>query len=113
MAVDTWFHANLPGAAAAIIWVYPDLRFGAEQIALANGSNGSTLETVVTYTAGLDHVDVEACRSAGVSVGHTPFVSDDAVANGVMTLLLALMRRCEHVSSTFAHLRLACTRASC
>ncbi len=51
------------------------------------------LRVVSTLSVGYDHVDVEACRERGITVGHTPDVLTDAVADWVLTLLLASARR--------------------
>lgn len=51
------------------------------------------LRVVSTLSVGYDHVDVDACRERGIAVGHTPDVLTDAVADWVLTLLLAAARR--------------------
>lgn len=83
-----WFKAQLPGAQAAIIWVNIG-RFGKEHLDAAGGS----LRVVATYSVGTDHIDIEECKRRGVAVAHTPYKSDDAVANATVLLMLTAMRR--------------------
>ena len=54
---------------------------------------GPQLEAVATFSVGVDHVDLAACRERGVAVVHTPEVLTDATADVAMTLLLAVTRR--------------------
>ena len=48
---------------------------------------------VAQVAVGYDNVDVEACRSRGVLVTHTPGVLTDATADLAMTLILSVARR--------------------
>lgn len=50
------------------------------------------LRTISNFGVGIDHIDVEAARQRGISVGNTPGVLDGAVADLAMTLLLAAAR---------------------
>jgi len=50
------------------------------------------LRTVVSRTAGLDHIDVEACAERGVAVTHAGEYSSAAVAEFTIALLLHLLR---------------------
>jgi glyoxylate reductase len=54
---------------------------------------GPALRVVASYSVGLDHVDLEACRRRGVVVANTPDVLTDATAELTLALLLALLRR--------------------
>ncbi len=54
---------------------------------------GPRLRVVANYAVGLDNVDLDACRSRGVAVAHTPGVLDEATADLAWTLLLAVARR--------------------
>jgi len=54
---------------------------------------GPGLRIVANYAVGLDNVDLDACRSRGVAVAHTPGVLDEATADLAWTLLLAVARR--------------------
>lgn len=54
---------------------------------------GPRLRVVANYAVGLDNVDLDACRSRGVAVAHTPGVLDEATADMAWTLLLAVARR--------------------
>ncbi|KZV97456.1 hypothetical protein EXIGLDRAFT_730672 [Exidia glandulosa HHB12029] len=88
-----WLKSQLPGASAAIIWVNVG-RFGKEHLDVA----GETLKVVATYSVGYDHIDVDELKRRGVAVAHTPYKSDDAVANATLLLLLmALRRSAEHL----------------
>ncbi|EJD49045.1 hypothetical protein AURDEDRAFT_135947 [Auricularia subglabra TFB-10046 SS5] len=88
-----WFLSQLPGAHAIIVWSDAG-RIGKEQIDIAGGS----LRVVATFSVGYELIDVEECKRRGVAVAHTPFKSDDAVANGTLLLMLTAMRRLiEHV----------------
>ena len=51
------------------------------------------LRIISCCSVGYDHVDVQAAAKLGIRVGHTPFVLDDATADGAMTLLLGSARR--------------------
>ena len=51
------------------------------------------LKVIGCLSVGYDHVDVQAAAKLGIRVGHTPFVLDDATADGAMTLLLGSARR--------------------
>jgi glyoxylate reductase len=48
---------------------------------------------VATYSVGVDHIDLDACRARGVVVAHTPDVLTDATADLTLALLLAVARR--------------------
>lgn len=56
-------------------------------------SAGPQLKTISTISAGYDHIDIEECRKRGITVGHTPNVLTDAVAELTIALLLATIRR--------------------
>lgn len=51
------------------------------------------LKGVATYSVGVNHIDLDACRRAGVAVANTPGVLTDATADLTMALLLAVARR--------------------
>ena len=51
------------------------------------------LKVIGCWSVGYDHVDVQTAAKLGIRVGHTPFVLDDATADGAMTLLLGSARR--------------------
>ena len=50
------------------------------------------LRVVSNMAVGVDNIDLEACRRRGISVGHTPGVLTDAVADLTLALLLAVAR---------------------
>ena len=50
------------------------------------------LRVVSNYAVGLDNVDVAACVSRGIAVGHTPGVLTEATADLALCLLLAAAR---------------------
>ncbi|XP_018022867.1 glyoxylate reductase/hydroxypyruvate reductase [Hyalella azteca] len=54
---------------------------------------GSSLRSISTMSVGYDHLDIEEMTKRGIKVGHTPFVSTDAVAELTVALLLATSRR--------------------
>ncbi|KAH7102718.1 hypothetical protein BKA62DRAFT_698586 [Auriculariales sp. MPI-PUGE-AT-0066] len=89
-----WFAAELPGASAAVVWPLQIPRFGARELDIA----GPQFRAVATYSVGHEHIDVEECRRRAVKVSTTPHISDDAVANMTLLLLLMVMRRAtEHL----------------
>ncbi|MDF2234528.1 D-glycerate dehydrogenase [Albimonas sp. CAU 1670] len=49
---------------------------------------------VATFSVGTNHIDLDACRAAGVRVSSTPGVLTDATADIAMSLILMIMRRC-------------------
>ena len=49
---------------------------------------------VATFSVGTNHIDLEACRAAGVRVSSTPGVLTDATADIALSLILMAMRRC-------------------
>ena len=51
------------------------------------------LKVIGCFSVGYDHVDVQTAAKLGIRVGHTPYVLDDATADGAMTLLLGSARR--------------------
>lgn len=51
------------------------------------------LRVVSTMAVGVDNIDLEACTSRGIAVGHTPGVLAAAVADMAIGLLLAAARR--------------------
>ncbi|MDB5719354.1 MAG: D-glycerate dehydrogenase [Sphingomonas bacterium] len=57
------------------------------------GTDGVRARIVGNYGVGYNHVDVEACRRAGITVTNTPDVLTDATADLALTLLLMVARR--------------------
>ena len=51
------------------------------------------LRVVSSMAVGVDNIDLEACRSRGVAVGHTPDVLTESTADLAWSLLLAASRR--------------------
>lgn len=51
------------------------------------------LRVVSNMAVGVDNIDLEACRDAGVVVGHTPGVLTDTTADTAWALILASSRR--------------------
>ncbi len=81
------YRAAIRGADA----VLPQLRDRIDEAALE--AAGPNLKVVSNYAVGLDNVDIPACTTRGIYVGHTPNVLTDATADLAMTLLLAAGRR--------------------
>ena len=48
---------------------------------------------ISTVSVGVDHIDVEAAASRGITVGHTPGVLTDSTADLALGLMLAVRRR--------------------
>lgn len=84
--VDADFVRACDGAFA--IATAPVDRFDAAAIA----SLPSSVRALVSYSVGLDHVDLAAARSRGLIVTNTPDVLTDATADLAMYLILAAAR---------------------
>lgn len=56
-------------------------------------SRASRLRVVSTMAVGFDHIDVNACTSRKIVVGHTPDVLTDTTADFAFTLLMCAARR--------------------
>ena len=54
---------------------------------------GPQLKVVATVAAGVDNIDLTACRAQGVRVGNTPGIPTQSTADLAMALLLAAARR--------------------
>ncbi|MGC8960894.1 MAG: 2-hydroxyacid dehydrogenase [Candidatus Bathyarchaeia archaeon] len=54
---------------------------------------GGRLKVISSYSAGVDHIDVDAATKAGVYVTNTPDVLTDATADHAWALLMAAARR--------------------
>ncbi len=54
---------------------------------------GATARIIGNYGVGYNHVDVDACRRAGITLTNTPDVLTDATADLALTLLLMAARR--------------------
>lgn len=52
-----------------------------------------SVKAVSTLSVGVDHIDLEACKSRGIPVGHTPDVLTEASADHAFALLMAAARR--------------------
>jgi lactate dehydrogenase-like 2-hydroxyacid dehydrogenase len=51
------------------------------------------LEVISQMAVGVDNIDVAACRSRGIRIGHTPDVLTETVADSAFALLAAIVRR--------------------
>jgi glyoxylate reductase len=51
------------------------------------------LKAIGTYSAGINHLPLGACRTRGISIASTPGVLTDATADTALSLLLAVTRR--------------------
>lgn len=54
---------------------------------------GDKLKMLATFSVGYDHIDVNACKKRGITLGYTPDVLVDGVSELAVTLLLATSRR--------------------
>jgi glyoxylate reductase len=54
---------------------------------------GPRLRLIANFGAGVDHIDVAACTSRGITVTNTPGVLTDDTADMTMALILAVPRR--------------------
>ena len=54
---------------------------------------GARAALIGNFGVGYDHIDVEACRAAGIAVTNTPGVLTDATADLALTLMLMASRR--------------------
>ncbi|EDV29153.1 uncharacterized protein TRIADDRAFT_18802 [Trichoplax adhaerens] len=54
---------------------------------------GPNLMTISTVSVGFDHIDIEECKRRNITVGHTPAVLTEAVAELTIGLLLTTARR--------------------
>ena len=52
-----------------------------------------SVKAVSTLSVGVDHIDLNACKSRGILVGHTPDVLTEASADHAFALLMAAARR--------------------
>lgn len=52
-----------------------------------------SVRIISTFSVGCDHIDLNAAKSAGIPVGHTPDVLSDATADITWLLILAAARR--------------------
>ncbi|TKY88591.1 hypothetical protein EX895_002580 [Sporisorium graminicola] len=88
--LNRWFLTQLDGAHAAIVW--PAVRFGPEHIRTVR-TQADAFKVVSTFSVGTDAIDTAACREAGIKVGYTPYIADDAVAEYTVSMLLHYCRR--------------------
>ena len=79
--------AEFVGAAEALICLLAD-RVGAELFVVC-----PRLAVVANYAVGVNNIDLEAARAAGVWVTNTPDVLTDATADLTWSLILAVARR--------------------
>ena len=64
-------------------------RIDAEVIAAA----GKNLKLIASFGTGVDHIDLDAAKTAGITVTNTPGVLTEDTADVVMALILAVPRR--------------------
>ena len=53
----------------------------------------SSIQMIATYSAGYEHIDLDACRRRGLTVANTPDVLTGATADVAMLLMLGAARR--------------------
>lgn len=61
---------------------------------------GSRLKTVSTMSVGFDHVDIEALRERGITLGYTPDILSDSVSDIAIALMLNAGRRIPEAART-------------
>lgn len=64
---------------------------------------GKRLKHLCTYSVGLDHLDIEGLKAAGVRISHTPSVLTDATADLTWALILGAARRVVPASTFLKH----------
>lgn len=73
----------------ALLCSIAETRLSAQRIeALPN-----SVRAILTFSVGLDHIDIAAARQRGIAVMNTPRVLGDAVADAAMLLILGASRR--------------------
>lgn len=83
-----WLKENVKHASALIVWIVSG-RIDEEILREAHDS----LKVISVFGVGYDHIDMAYCKSRNILVGTTPNVSDDAVANEALLILLMVLRR--------------------
>ena len=53
----------------------------------------SSVKVIATYSAGYEHIDIEAAAKKSISIAHTPGINSNATADVTMLLLLGAARR--------------------
>lgn len=56
-------------------------------------SGARRLRAIIKYGVGIDQIDISAATAAGIPVVNVPAYAEETVAEGAVTLLLALLRR--------------------
>jgi D-lactate dehydrogenase len=79
---------NLPSSATEILSIHTE-----SHITPAVLANLPNLKLIITRTAGVDHIDLAACRRAKVAVANCAGLNATAVAEFAMGLLLSYLRR--------------------
>lgn len=82
---EAW-NADLPQAEALVVLL-------SEPLTEADLERAPRLRGVGTYSVGVNHLPLEACRRRGIQVVNTPGVLTDATADLALALLLAVSRR--------------------
>lgn len=78
--------AALPEAEALVVLL-------SEPITEADLDAAPKLRAIGTYSVGVNHLPLQACKARGIAVVNTPGVLTDATADIALALLLALTRR--------------------
>ncbi len=84
-------HAQLCAAAAQCDVLAPTVTDTIDAEVIEAGSG--RLKLIANFGAGVDHIDLEAAQSAGVTVTNTPGVLTEDTADLAMALILAVLRR--------------------
>ncbi len=78
--------AALPKAEALVVLL-------SEPVPLAMLDRAPRLKAIGTFSVGVNHLPLEACRERGIAVVNTPGVLTDATADIALALLMAVTRR--------------------
>ncbi|HJU82838.1 MAG TPA: NAD(P)-dependent oxidoreductase [Holophagaceae bacterium] len=82
---EAW-NAALPGAEALVLML-------SEPLTASDLDRAPRLRAIGTYSVGMDHLPLEACRARGIQVVNTPGTLTEATADLALALLLAVSRR--------------------
>jgi glyoxylate/hydroxypyruvate reductase len=83
-----WIKQNVAKADAMIVWIAAG---PVDEDMLRSASD--SLKVLSMFGVGYDHIDVPYCKSRNIKIGTSVRVTDDAVANETILILLMVLRR--------------------